>query len=126
MNNSIKTIQYQITFNLDGKERGEISDGYHSFAELYEHRHALFIVCCRSNPALAWKSWLHDDGSDYPGWFIAGLNLPGGNVTYHLPSRLWDELNVRELERAPEWDGHTSRDVIERLKKFQPLHDHGQ
>jgi hypothetical protein len=36
-------------------------------------------------------------------------------ITYHLPMKYWDRANVIELERAPEWDGHTSKDVLKRL-----------
>ena len=32
---------------------GEISDGYHTFNELYHHRAVLFSVICNSHPKLA-------------------------------------------------------------------------
>lgn len=92
-----------------GDINGETSDGYHTFNELYEHRHALF-----SNLA-TWKSRLHADGTMFEGWFIAGKDTPKGQVTYHIPLRLWDAFKVPELPNTPEWDGHTSNDVIERL-----------
>ena len=99
------------------KEKGELSDGYHTFNELYEHRHALFIAFANTNPSICWKSELHDDGTMFDGWFIAGADLPNGVITYHLPVRLWELfLEWKELAHAPEWDGHTSDDVIERLK----------
>lgn len=99
-------------------DTNNISDGYHTFGELYEHRHALFLAVCRAYPS--WKSRLHDDGSDMPGWFIAGVDTPEGMVTYHLPDEWWNRFNVQELGRAPEWDGHTSQDVIERLESLRP------
>lgn len=39
-------------------------------------------------------------------------------ITYHLPAEDWDTLRVPELETAPEWDGHTSDDVLERIYKL--------
>lgn len=40
---------------LGGKPE-EQSDGYHTFAELYEHRHALFLCLMASAPSLSWKA----------------------------------------------------------------------
>lgn len=95
----------------------QISDGYHSFQELYTHRNLLFIALANASPmTLPWKSGTHDDGSSIEGWFIAGLTLPSGPITYHLPARHWDLLRVPILSKAPKWDGHTSHDVVERLK----------
>lgn len=95
------------------EDKGEVSDGYHTFNELYEHRHALFAVACHFLGG--WKSKLHHDGTMFPGWFIAGLTTCDGPATYHLPLRLWDAFPGREREHAPEWDGHTPGDVVTRL-----------
>jgi hypothetical protein len=91
-----------------------VGDGYHTFNELYEHRYALFAALCGTT-TLAWKSHFHDDGTMFDDMFIAGIDLPVGTITYHLPDRLWNHFRVRELDRAPEWDGHTQYDVIGRL-----------
>lgn len=107
-------------------ETGQISDGYHTFDELYEHRHRLFLALCSALSALAthevWRSRLHSDGTHLAGWFIAGIGTaPGHQITYHLPDRLWPETSwIRELERAPAFDGHTSDDVLGRLKALCP------
>ena len=108
-----------------GTEIGTISDGYHTFDELYEHRIVLFIQLCswiKSNGLgpYVWKSLLHSDGSKFDGWFVAGIGtLPGHQMTYHLPLSKWDECDdLTELPRAPEWDGHTPADVLERLRKL--------
>ena len=94
---------------------GDTSDGYHTFNELYEHRHTLFAAVLRLIPDKAWKSKLHDDGTMFDGWFIAGIETPEGQVTYHIPLRLWDKFKVTELPNAPKWDGHTSDDVLQRI-----------
>lgn len=99
----------------------QVSDGYHTIAELYEHRHALFLSLMRLCPDRAWWSEKHHDGSGYPGWLIAGVHLPTGDVTYHLPEKLkyaLEETKARKLDRAPEWDGHTSAQVLQRLMSF--------
>jgi len=100
---------------------GQISYGCHTFDELYEHRCLLFVALLKTHPKMAWRSRLHADGTGDPDWWIGGLNLPSGTVTYHLPTRLWallDASGVESRERAPEWDGHTSKDVLERLQHW--------
>ena len=73
-------------------------------------------------PADVWFSLKHDDGTMFENMFIAGIRLPSGMVTYHLPIRYIDNLRERkipELENAPKWDGHTPKDVVERLLLFR-------
>lgn len=102
-----------------GVDTNQISDGYHTFGELYEHRIALFIALCHViplYPMTVWKSFYHSDGTFYSGWFIAGIGIEkGSQISYHLPMKYWDKLQVPAFDKAPEWDGHTSQDVIERL-----------
>lgn len=101
---------------------GNTSDGYHTFNELYDHRITLFITLMKSYPELSWYSQVHHDGSSIPGWFIAGMHLETGDITYHLPEeRLKNMTGLLQLEKAPRWDGHTSNDVLSRLYAFQCL-----
>lgn len=108
-----------------GVDTNKISDSYHTFGELYEHRITLFIKLLEKmkkygSTERIWRSELHSDGSFYEGWFVLGVGeIAGEQITYHLPSSKWDECSFAEtLGRAPEWDGHTSADVLERLKKL--------
>lgn len=112
-----------------GFDPGTISDGYHTFNELYEHRHFLYIAFCKALTDIeahtgykshVWRSRLHSDGTMYPGWFVLGVaRAPKHQITYHLPERLWDMTEFAETqEQAPPFDGHTSADVLERLKIF--------
>ena len=103
-----------------GKEiDGDTSDGYHSFNELYHHRAVLFSVIVRDHPDHAWKSKLHHDGTMYDGMFIVGIDTPEGQATYHYDiDHYWEMFDCKELERAPEWDGHTSDDAIARIAKL--------
>lgn len=102
-------------------------DGYHTFDELYNHRITLYIALCKMSTEIgyseglapmAWRSKAHSDGSVWDGYFILGINKKAGNqITYHLPLSRWEETNFAEtLEKAPEYDGHTSDDVLLRLK----------
>lgn len=95
---------------------GEVSDGYHTFNELYDHRIRLFLLICAMLPKLAWKSKKHHDGTMYDGMFVAGLITPYGQVNYHMDiDPYWDLFKVEELDAAPEWDGHTPKMAAERI-----------
>lgn len=98
---------------------GETSDGYHTFNELYEHRHNLFIALMKCYPDKSWMSKRHDDGSMYKGWFIAGIETPNGQATYHLPQKYWHICPAKVLKKAPKWDGHTPDDVIKRINSLK-------
>lgn len=103
---------------------GETSDGYHTFDELYDHRAKLFSVIVRDHRELAWKSRLHHDGTMYDGMFIVGIEMPGGQATYHYDiDPYWDLFDCKELDRAPEWDGHTPHQAIDRIAALEPSCD---
>lgn len=100
---------------------GDISDGYHTFNDLYEQRLVLFAALCNTFSTLAWKSRKHSDGEAcFDGeWFIVGIDTPQGAYTYHYKNEFWDLFNCEELEVAKEWDGHTDKDVG-RLLSLEP------
>jgi len=96
---------------------GELSDGSHTFNELYYHRMILFSVLAKQFKS-SWRSKLHDDGTMFDGYFIVGINTPEGQFTYHYKLEYWNEFEgVTTLEYAPTWDGH-SPDDITRLKSL--------
>ena len=102
------------------EDRSQISDGYHTFQQLYDHRITLFIALCHKlKKGRCWKSRLHYDGTYWKGWFIAGINIKHGEqITYHLPHDRYGDLNVPSRRFAPKFDGHTAEDVLERIKKL--------
>ena len=102
-----------------GYSISEFMDEYHSFHDLYTQRMYLTALAFNSNPSIAWKSKEHSDDSMFPGYFIVGITTPLGQYTYHYKLEHWDFFRVPELERAPEWDGHTSNDV-QRLLSVTP------
>lgn len=90
----------------------KMSDGYHTFADLYEQRLILSAALAKNNP-YAWKSKKHEDGS-VPfggGWFIMGFDTDEGCYTYHYELKDWDLFRCKELDKGKPWDGHTSKDV---------------
>lgn len=100
---------------------GEVSDGFHTFNSLYHQRLILSAALVNAFPHLAWKSHKHHDGEPPfgGGWFVVGINIPKGQYTYHYEDKDWDIFRCQELEKAPEWDGHTDKDV-ERLLSLTP------
>lgn len=125
--NSLKVIEgVNNVIKNSGIDTNKISDGYHSFGELYEHRIILYILICnllctagKNTLYQVWRSKKHSDGSEWDGWFIMGIGKEKGEqITYHLPITKWQECLCEELDQAPEWDGHTSNDVLERLKQL--------
>lgn len=93
-------------------ETGQISDGSHTFDELYYHRMMLFALICRAFPEQAWRSKLHANGKMYGDYFVVGIRTPEGDYSYHYHTAYWDQFDgVPILNRAPEWDGHKSADI---------------
>lgn len=117
--NEIREHPAAAVIEIPDGEIGKVSDGYHTFNELYHHRAILFSVICNSMPDKAWKSKKHDTGDMFDGMFIVGIETPEGQATYHYDIEpYWDMFKVRELEKAPEWDGHTPQVAIERIQRI--------
>jgi hypothetical protein len=130
---NLQEIQEAIK-NLPEDQRGLISDGYHTFEELYEHRCMLAVglaneldawSCGEHNLASAnskmksiFKARKHHDGTGYDGWFLLCFSTSEGQISYHLPEKYWDMLCIDEYDISPvEFDGHTPADVLDRLQK---------
>ena len=105
----------------------KIKAGGHTFGELFEHRHANYMALCRlvaqsrKSDTTVWRCKRHADGSMMKGWFLLGINrAPGTQITYPLPERLWPSCDFAEpVSLPPEWDKHTSNDVLDRLNRLQ-------
>lgn len=99
-----------------GVSRKDISDGYHTFDELYYHRMILFSLLLNSHPEISWKSKKHHDGTMFDDEsFICGIETPKGQYTYHYHLKFWNNFRVKELEFAPEYDGHKPSDITRLL-----------
>ena len=105
----------KINGNISVKQ---ISDGHHTFEELYKNRLILFCVLCNSNPNISWKSKKHFDEENDPmfnGDFIAGINTPEGIATYHFKLEFWDLFQIPEIEKAPRYDNYDNATVLKRI-----------
>lgn len=91
-------------------------DGYHTFRELYECRHALFAYVVNMDRRRFKKCKVNSDGSFLEGWFLVSGRMPSGQISFHIPARLWGLFKCEESLEPLEWDGHTTYDVINRLK----------
>jgi hypothetical protein len=106
------------------EDKGNISDGYHTFNELYEFRKVYNAVLFNEWAKFdipqynVHKSIRHYDGSLCfgGGWFIVVAVLPTGQISNHYNLKDWDLFKIPSTEKALfEFDGHTSEDVIKRL-----------
>lgn len=140
-NGIIKSV-FKGILDTPADVRGNYSDGYHTFNELYEFRKvynaALFNEWAKQevkNPR--WikednqpvmlpkydvhKSWRHHDGELCfgGGWFIVVAVLPTGQISNHYQAHDWELFKIPSFEKAKyEFDGHTATDVVDRLKKL--------
>jgi hypothetical protein len=104
------------------KDTDNISDGYHTFGELYDFRKAynsaLFNEWASQNKYEVHKSLKHN-GGDYcfgGGWFIVVAVLPSGQISNHYEIKDWDLFNIPAFdETLYPYDWHTEEDVIKRL-----------
>ena len=98
-------------------EIDDVSDGFHTFRQLYYQRMMLFAAIVKQNKDKAWKSLRHEDGELCfgGGWFIVGIDTPEGSYTYHYEDNYYSLFDCKELERGKHWDGHTEKDVTRLL-----------
>ena len=118
-----------------------ISDKWHTFEDLYNHRMAFNIALCnmlRKRNGLeealynefpssvtpyephtyCYKSKRHHDNENDPmfeGSFIVVIESPNGQISYHYKLAEWDKFKIEEREEANKYDGHTPEDTIKRL-----------
>lgn len=115
-----------------------LSDKWHTFGDLYDHRMAFTIALCNaidiinklapkaagewcdswSPDVYCYKSKRHHDNENDPmfeGSFIVVIESPGGQISYHYNLEHWDKFKIEEKEEANLYDGHTPADTIVRL-----------
>jgi hypothetical protein len=119
----VDTIGAMLTQTLKSLpgQKDRISDGYHTFGELYDHRRALTAALAQVLPS--WRSKAHhpDDSPMFEGgYFIVGIDLPGvGTITYHYKLSHWDDFaGVDELVHALKWDGAAPDATVTRLLEW--------
>ena len=118
-------MDYDVRTEETMEDKGNISDGYHTFNELYEYRllynASMFNELAKQGLYDVHKSRKHSDGTIPFGdenWFIVQAELPTGQISNHYEMKDWDLFNVPEKEKANTYDGHTPQDVAKRLRGF--------
>lgn len=99
----------------------DVSDGYHTFGELYDHRRALTAALTKALPDWSWKSRNHHPEGDpmfEGGYFIVGIDFPVGTITYHYKLSHWDDFSCKEIDHAPKWDGAVPSQTVKRLLQW--------
>lgn len=105
-------------------DMGNVSDGYHTFNELYRYRMlynaAFFNELAKKGDIKVCKSHKHYDGEECfgGGWFIVMAELPTGQISNHYENRYWELFNIHELDTAWEWDGHTPNEAANRIESY--------
>lgn len=113
---------------------GNMSDGYHTFNELYDFRmmyNAAFFCVLQAmyeqsggKKFIAHKSKRHHDGEECfgGGWFVVVAYLgdtdSGTQITNHYEMKHWDLFPIPEKRVADAWDGHTPQDTLERIRDW--------
>lgn len=120
------TIEEKInaTIKAANADTNIISDGYHTFQELYDFRKVfnavLFNEWYKQGKYNVHKSIRHNDGKycfDSNGkWFIVVAVLPTGQISNHYEIKDWDLFKCAAVDMALfPFDGHNSGDVLNRL-----------
>lgn len=115
---------FQQVIQIENGRANDVSDGFHTYDELYDHRMALTAALTAAVPEISWRSREHHpDGEPmFEGFFIVGITLPTGVITYHYKFEHWEKFNhVPVIDHAPAWDGHLPKDCIERLLNYAKL-----
>jgi hypothetical protein len=104
------------------KSKKEISDGWHTFGELYEYRKVynalLFNEWAKQGKYDVHKSKKHNDGEPcFDGeYFIVVAILPTGQISNHYKMEDWNLFHVPVTEKAKyPFDGHTPQDALKRM-----------
>ena len=67
---------------------------------------------------ISWKTKRHyneDKDPMFNGCFMIGMNTPTGPAMFHLKLEHWDDVNVKEIENGPKYDGATTKEILFRL-----------
>lgn len=111
---SIKTMMDTTIFaNVESLK--DVSDGYHTIEELYQHRILLFLSMCLYTPFICFYKL----DPNIPDWVIVYIYLKPeeGQISYHIPIKYLPVIKEFAIEdQDHKWDGHTSTDVLNRLE----------
>lgn len=109
-----------------------VSDGFHTFDELYYYRMlynanvANLLAFIKSKNIKEFtdfdviKSKKHFGGELCygGGWFIVVIKTPWGQISNHYKLKYWDMFNCRSAKTSWKWDGHTMKESTDRMIKL--------
>jgi hypothetical protein len=110
---------------VEVEDTNQVSDGYHTFGQLYDHRVTLMgalmsVVHGQPGFDVGW-SLRHDDGELCfgGGWLIAWIHLPNGKqIRYHMADSV-PLPKMLEKEVGSEWNG--VEETLEGLKELMDM-----
>jgi hypothetical protein len=86
--------------------------------ELYSERSACVAALVKAATAKQWVCWWCIDPETGPRWPVVGIELPTGQVTWHVSQADFDKLGLAErlakVDHAT-WDGHSTEEKYRRL-----------
>ena len=106
--------EVEKTFKIVGCD---ISDGYHTFNELYEHRCLLFIAWLVSDGCPGKAYWVAEH---FAGWDLVVVEIPHvGQISYHVPNKHRHLYSGRiKSVLSHTFDGHSPTDVLKRIEEW--------
>lgn len=118
--NLIDTIEVILNELSKNWRIEDVSDGYHTIKELYDHRYALLIALCNvvKHPSCwikLYKTKQHVDWTMFIWYFLVQWTIHWNQISYHLPLQYRDIIEIPEIDKAYPRDWHTSDDVVKRL-----------
>lgn len=81
--------------------------------KVYRERNALVAFL-----ASKYGGVLVEDSEDCPGWGIVYIETKFGQLSWHIPPRDFDLFDCVDRELIHPWDGHTTEEKYERLKRL--------
>lgn len=133
------TIKDGVVTSDNDERVGTISDGYHTFDDLYAHRQVLTAALFNllnitfdkfenksEDTLMVGKSRNHhpDDDPMFEDSFIVFCVIYDSEedleyqFSYHYKPHTWDEFQIPEYDHAPKWDGSTPDDSLDIIRKY--------
>lgn len=117
------TVLNELIKNLECNEY--ISDGYHTFKELYTYRmlyNAMLVnELAKNKNNVVYKTIRHEDGELCFGgnWFLVVIKTQNGIIDNHYEMKYWELFKCQELYKSIiPFDGHTPQDVVKEMFNF--------
>lgn len=85
----------------------------------YTARNGCIAAATLCAEGLGMHCWIAPDTDEPDEWIVVGIELPSGQVTWHLPAGYRRPLEVTCYDEKPSrWDGHTTEQKYERIAAF--------